>query len=47
MDHDAATIVFFLEKEILERGFVFKTMLTNNGVEWQGEFKTICEKNGI
>ena len=33
MDHGAATIALFLEKEILERGFVSKVVFTDNGVE--------------
>ena len=45
--HDANTTREFLEREVLGRGFVPKTVLTDNGTEWQGEFKLLCEQNGI
>ena len=45
--HDANTTTEFLEREVLGRGFVPKIVLTDNGTEWQGEFKLLCEQNGI
>jgi hypothetical protein len=41
-EHDAYTIVKFLEDEVICRYGVPKYVLTNNGSEWMKEFVEIC-----
>jgi transposase-like protein len=46
-DHDVATAVRFLEKEIICRFGVPGFILTDNGGEWMAEFHLMCKKYGI
>jgi hypothetical protein len=46
-DHDAATIIRFLEEEIICRFGVPRFIFTDNGGEWMVEFDLMCKKYGI
>ncbi len=46
-DHIAATIITFLEEEIICQYGVLRFLLTNNGEEWASEFDNLCKVYGI
>jgi len=41
-EHDACTIVKFLENEVICKYGMLKYILINNGSEWMKEFAEIC-----
>jgi hypothetical protein len=42
-DHTIATIVRFLEEDIIYKYGVLKFILTNNGGEWSAKFDNLCK----